>query len=99
VDSYRVALGVGPLLPGSRPDDVLPAAASAARATTTVESFDVAIVRGRARINVRFVARGNDEAVVIASRVHAAVGELADVTDSDLARRSGPRWHPVFWSL
>ena len=98
MDSYRIALGVGLLRPGVVPDDVLPAAAAAARATTTVESFDVAIVRGQAQISVRFLAQGNDEAGVIASRVHAAVSELAAVAGPDLARRYGPRWRPVLWT-
>ncbi|MGV8966056.1 MAG: hypothetical protein ACOH2F_07235 [Cellulomonas sp.] len=98
MDSYRIALGVGLLRPGVVPDDVLPAAAGAARATTTVESFDVAIVRGHARINVRYLAQGNDDAGVIASRVHAAVSELAAVAGPDLARRDGPRWHRVHWT-
>lgn len=96
--SYRIALGVGLLRPGILPDDVLPAAADAARTTTTVESYDVAIVRGQARINVRFLADSNEEAAVVARRVHGAVRALAAVTGPDLARRYGPRWHPVFWA-
>jgi len=95
VTSYRIALGVGYLRPGVAPDAVLPAAADAARRSTTVESFDLAVVRGEARIDVRFTAEGNDEAVGIARRVHAAVAALAGVTAPELSRRYGPRWHPV----
>ena len=96
--SYRIALGVGLLRPGTLPDDVLPAAAGAVRATTTVESYDLAIVRGQARINVRFLADSTQEAVVVARRVLDTVRALAAVTGPDLARQYGPRWHPVFWA-
>lgn len=95
--SYRIALGVGLLRPGSTPDVVLPAAAAAARETTTVESYDLAVVAGAARINVRFTAEGNDEAALVARRVRAAVGALAGVTDPELSRRYGPRWHSVYF--
>jgi hypothetical protein len=96
VTSYRIALGVGLLLPGIEPDAVLPAAAGAARELTTVEAFDVAVVRGEARITVRFVADGDREAWAIARVVRAAVGALAGVTSPELTRRYGPRWHPVY---
>ncbi|RYV51521.1 hypothetical protein [Pengzhenrongella frigida] len=95
--SFRIALGIGLLRPCIRPDVVLPAAADAARRMTTVESSDLAVVRGEARIDVRFTAEGNDEAARIARRVHAAVDALATVTAPDLSRRSGARWHPVPW--
>jgi hypothetical protein len=97
VTSYRIALGVGFLRPGVSPDVVLPAAAAAARETTTVESYDLAVVGGEARINVRFTAEGNDEAALVARRVHDAVVALAGVRTPDLARRDGPRWQPVHW--
>ena len=96
--SYRVSLEVGLLRPGIAPDAVLPAAAAAARARTTVESYDVAIVRGVARINVRFTAADNPEATRIATVIYAAAGDLARVAAPELARRYGSRWHPVRWT-
>ena len=42
--SYRVTLAVGLLHPGADPEAVLPAAAAAARALTTVEAYDVGVV-------------------------------------------------------
>ena len=91
-------MGVTFLRPGTEPEAVLPAAAGAARERTTVESYDVAVVRGAARITVRFTAEDNSAAVDVACAVHGAVVALAGVTSPDLARRYGPRWHPVGWS-
>lgn len=96
--SYRISLGVGLMRPGIEPDVVLPAAAGAARERTTVESYDVAVVRGGARITVRFTAEDDREAVGVARGVWAAVRTLARVTSPELTRRYGPRWHSVFWS-
>ncbi|HEY5515334.1 MAG TPA: hypothetical protein VIK12_03915 [Pengzhenrongella sp.] len=93
--SYRITLGVVVLRPGVAPEVVLPAAAGAAGARTNVESSDVAVVHGEARITVRFTAEGDAEAVGVARGVHAAVVALAGVTSPELTRRYGPRWHPV----
>ena len=83
--------------PGIRPDALLPAAASAVRARTTVEAYDLAVVRGAARINVRFLSADNGAAESIAGDVHRAVGALAAIASPELERRYGPRWHPVSW--
>ena len=98
VTSYRTTMGVTFLRPGTEPEAVLPAAARAARARTTVEASDVAVVRGAARITVRFTAEDDCAAVEVARGVHAAVVALAGVASPDLARRYGPRWRPVGWS-
>jgi len=84
--------------PGVRPDVLLPAAAAAAGERTTVESYDVAVVRGTARINVRFLSEDNLAAMRTASEVHSTVRTLAAIASPELARRYGPRWHPVFWA-
>lgn len=93
--SYRIRFAVGPLRPGIAPDAVLPAAAGAARERTTVEAYDVAVVRGAARLTVRFLADDDGEAIVVARGVLAAVVPLADAAAPELTRRNGPRWHPV----
>ena len=95
--SYRVSFAVGLMRPGVRPDALLPAAAAAARERTTVESYDVAVVRGTARINVRFLSEDNVAAMRTASEVHSSVRALAAIATPELARRYGPRWHPVAW--
>lgn len=94
--SFRAALGIGALLPGTDPAAVLPAGAQAARELTTVESYDLAIVHGQPRITVRFTAEDDDEAVQVARRVVRGVSSLAEVRQLELTRRWGPRWHPVY---
>ncbi|WP_425955762.1 hypothetical protein [Xylanimonas sp. McL0601] len=93
--SYRVSLAVGALQPGSDPAAVLPAAADAARALATVEAWDVGVVRGQARITVRFTADADDDAHRVADAVHDAVDRLADTWGLQVTRRWGNRWHPA----
>ncbi len=85
--SYRVSLAVGLLQPGVDPADVLPAAADAARELTTVESYDVGVVRGRARITVRFLADDDAAAHRVADAVQDRVETLADTFGGRLTRR------------
>ncbi|MFC8600140.1 MULTISPECIES: hypothetical protein [unclassified Isoptericola] len=93
--SYRVTLGVGLLQPGVDPADVLPAAAAAARELVTVEAFDVGVVRGRARVTVRFTADDDAVAHRVADAVHDRVDALADTFGAVLTRRWGGRWQPA----
>lgn len=91
--SYRIGLTIGLLRPGVEPADVLPAAAAAARERTTVEAYDIAVVRGAASVTVRFLADDDDDALAIARRVRATVTTLADVSAPNLGRRYGARWY------
>lgn len=93
--SYRVTLAVGTLQPGVDPEAVLPAACDAARALATVESWDVGIVRGQARITVRFTADVDGDAHQVAGAVQDAVDRLADTWGTRVTRRWGNRWHPA----
>jgi hypothetical protein len=93
--SYRVTLAVGALRAGTDPESVLPRAAGAARGLTTVEAWDIGVVRGEARITVRFTADDDDEAVRVGRRTSAAVAALADVGPPRLTRRWGARWYAV----
>ena len=93
--TYRIALAVGRLSPGVAPEAVLPAAVDAARVRVTVEAYDVTVVRGEARVTVRYTADDNGQAVDVARRVRAVVSGLADVSSPALSRRYGPRWHRV----
>lgn len=95
VTSYRVSLVVGMLRPGASPEAVLPAAAAAAREVTEVEAYDLGIVRGEARVTVRYLAEDDDRAAEIARAVRAAAGALVEVGGAVFTRRYGPRWHPV----
>lgn len=93
--SFRVTATIGRLRPGVAPETVLPSAADAARDLVTVESFDVGVVAGEARITVRFTA--DDEACArrVADHVCATAGGLAEISAPGLTRRYGARWHPV----
>ncbi len=93
--SYRVRMSVGLLHPGVEPAAVLPAAADAAAALTTVEARDVALVRGEPLVSVRFTADDDGDADHVAFRVAAAVGALAAAGPVRLECRAGARWRPV----
>nr|WP_250445018.1 hypothetical protein [Actinotalea sp. C106] len=93
VPSYRLTLTIGALRPGVTPEQVLPAAAEAARERTTVEAWDLAVVRGEPRISVRYTAQDDGQSADLGRRVRATVSTLADVGASRLDRRYGPRWH------
>ena len=93
--SSRVSLAVGLLQPGVDPADVLPAAADAARELATVEAYDVGVVRGRARITVRFTAEDDAVAHRVADAVQDRVDALADTFGGTLTRRWGGRWQPA----
>jgi hypothetical protein len=95
VPSYRITVTVGVLRPGVDPEAVLPAAASAARSLATVEAWDVAVVRGQARITVRFTVDDDAVASDVAAEVVGAVSGLAAATAPALTRRYGARWYPV----
>ncbi|MPV89255.1 hypothetical protein GB882_11305, partial [Georgenia ruanii] len=86
---------VGLLHPGVDPAAVLPAAADAAAALTTVEARDVALVRGEPLVSVRFTADDDDDADHVAFRVAAAVAALAGTGHVRLECRAGARWRPV----
>lgn len=93
--SYRVTLVVGLLRPGTDPADVLPAAVDAARRRAQVEASDVGVVRGEARITVRFLETDDAAARVVARDVAAHAGGLAEVGDPRVTRRWGARWFPL----
>ncbi|TWH33806.1 hypothetical protein [Isoptericola variabilis] len=93
--SYRVSLAVGTLRPGVDPAAVLPAAADAARELATVETSDVGVVRGQARITVRFTTDSDDAAHAVADAVRARTTRLAATSDGTLTRRWGARWYPA----
>lgn len=95
VPSYRVTITIGRLAPGVRPDAVLPAAAEAAAEFATVEASDVAIVRGAARITVRFAEDDDEIALSIGNHVVARTSELAEPLASVVTVRDGGRWIPV----
>ncbi|ROS75255.1 hypothetical protein [Cellulomonas sp. PhB143] len=93
--SYRVTLAVGLLNRSTDPADVVPAAAAAAAGLATVESSDVGVVRGRARVTVRFTTDTDGAAAQVAQAVYHRVEELAEASPPRVTRRWGSRWHPL----
>ncbi|MDQ1576922.1 MAG: hypothetical protein QOH55_2072 [Microbacteriaceae bacterium] len=93
--SFRVTLEVEALRPGVAPESVLPAAAAAAAGLTIVEASSLDVVRGSARITVRFTAEDDTTAFGIASQVARKTRSLADVPSWLVTRRVGGQWHPL----
>jgi hypothetical protein len=95
VPSYRVILTVGALRPGTPPEEVVPTAARSAAALAVVEASGVDVVRGEARITVRFTADDPASATAVAERAVAGTGEAAQVLSWRLTERVGGRWRAV----
>jgi predicted outer membrane protein len=93
--SFRVQLEIGALLPGVRPDRVLPAAAAAAGELAEVEASDLVIVRGAPRAVVRFALDDAEVAQQVASHVANSTSALAEVRRWSLTRREHGRWIPA----
>lgn len=90
-----MVLGVGLLRPGVDAATVLPTAAAAARERVEVEAFDVGVVRGEARVTVRFTDDDDADALALGRRVRAVLAGLADIGSMQVSRRYGPRWYEV----
>ena len=93
--SYRVRMVVGDLRPGVDPATVLPAAADAAAELTAVEAQYVEVVRGEARLTVRFEAPDDAAAGVVRHAVVERADALVDVLVTRVSRRWGARWYPI----
>ncbi|NNH06683.1 hypothetical protein [Cellulomonas fimi] len=93
--SYRVRAFVGALRPGTAAPDLLPSAVAFARETVTVESSDVDVVRGRARVTVRFQADDDATARRAGWAVLHHLDERAEIDGRSVTRRFGARWYPV----
>jgi len=93
--SYRVTLAMGAVRAGIDPSAILPGAASAARELTTVESSDIAVVAGQARIIVRYMAEDADVALQLGEHVARSVQQFATVAAYTVTERVGSRWQGV----
>jgi hypothetical protein len=92
VPSFRVTITVGALRPGIEPATLLPSAAAAAGALTTVEASDLEVVAGSARLIVRFTAEDREVAEQIAEQVLGVTASLAETRAAHLTQRVGGRW-------
>lgn len=95
VPSFRVTLTVGRLRPGTDPERVLPTAADAAAEVAVLESSTVDIVRGEARIVVRFTADDAEIALQVARHVIASTDAVAETIRADVTERDGGTWRRV----
>ncbi|PHP51702.1 FMN-dependent dehydrogenase [Actinomyces ruminis] len=93
--SYRTILTVTDLLPGHGPQDVEAAARAAVTASTTLEAFQVDVVRGRPRVTIRFTGADDTEARTVHRRTVAGVREVAVVPQQALAKVAGRRSVPI----
>ena len=73
-------------------DAVLPAARAATLELAVLEASDLQVVRGEARIVVRFTADDREVALQVAAHVASATSAAADVTGWRLTERVGGRW-------
>lgn len=93
--SFRVTLTIGSLRPGVQPEAVLPFAADATATRAVVEASDLAVVRGAARIIVRFTADDAGVAWRIGRDVVGDVRRVAEPLAWTVTMRDGGRWYPV----
>lgn len=93
--SYRVQAFVGLLRPGTSAPDLLPDAVRVAGGMVTVEAHDLAVVRGRARVTIRFQADDDATARRAGWAVLHRLDELAEIEGRSVTRRFGQRWYPV----
>ncbi|MCX7522557.1 hypothetical protein OSC27_09755 [Microbacterium sp. STN6] len=87
-----MTITIGALRPGVSPQQVLPAATDAAAELTTAEASNVAVVRGEARLTVRFAADDDELAAQIAQHVVETTATLAEPAAWQITRRSQNRW-------
>lgn len=93
--SYRTILTVTNLLPGHGPQEVEAAARAAVTASTTLEAFQVDVVRGRPRVTVRFTGADDAAARAVHRRTVGGVREVAVVPQQVLAKVVSGRSVPI----
>lgn len=90
--SYRAVLTVGRVHPGGNAQALLPTAAAAVRARTTVEASSVGLTKGRPTATVRFTAADDPSARTIAAAAAEAAWTQAEIVDLQVRRSVGTRW-------
>jgi hypothetical protein len=95
VPSYRFSAAVGALCPGIRAAALLPTLTTDVRTLAVVEASSVDIVRGQARVIIRFTGDDDTDARSIALGIFGLARELAELGSPELDRRVGNRWVPV----
>ena len=93
--SFRVTVTVGAVRPGVHHEAVLPFAAEAAARRAVVEASDIAVVRGSARIIVRYTADDVGRGWEIGRDVVEDLRAVAEARNWAVTLRDGGRWYPV----
>lgn len=93
--SFRVTMTIGALRPGVDPERVQPRAEDAAREVAVLESSQVDVVRGEARLTVRFTAEDAEIALQVARHVIATTADVAQLGAATITRRDGGTWRRV----
>lgn len=90
--SFRVIVAVGRLRPGVVAASVETSAADAARELAVVEATSVDVVRGEARLTVRFTTDQAEDALRVAEHTVAGIRVRAEVMSWRVTERVGGRW-------
>lgn len=93
--SYRFSATIGALRPGVAAARLLPELTDDARTLAVVEASSIAVVRGEARVVIRFTGDDDPDARSIALGIFGLAGELAELSAPELTRRIGNRWIAV----
>jgi hypothetical protein len=86
---------IGALRPGVASGEVLPVATDAAAELTTAEASSVAVVRGEARLTVRFTAEDAELALQIAEHVVETTATVAEPLAWTVTQGVKGRWATV----
>ncbi|MBT0993112.1 hypothetical protein KIN34_02235 [Cellulomonas sp. DKR-3] len=93
--SYRARAFVGLLRPGASAPALLPDAVDLARTLVTVEASDLEVVRGRARVTIRYQADDDASARRAGWAVLHHLDERAEIEGRTVTRRYGNRWYAL----
>lgn len=86
---------IGNLRPGASPEQVEPTAAAAADEVAVHESSHVDVVRGEARLVVRFTADDTELAMQVARHVITSTDRVAQTLGAVVTERDGGTWRRV----
>ncbi|WP_243694786.1 hypothetical protein [Labedella populi] len=86
---------IGMLRPGVSPERVQPTAADAAEEVAVLESSSVDVVRGQARLVVRFTADDVELALQVARHIVTSTDHVAQALDAVVTERDGGTWRRV----
>jgi hypothetical protein len=95
VPSFRVTMTLGALRPGVAPEQVQPRAEDAAREVAVLESSQVDVVRGEARLTVRFTVEDAELALQVARHVATTTGDVVQTRVVAITERDGGAWRRI----